>query len=139
MKPSCTCKQSRIRYPFTTSCLQVSQPLLKSWASAHVMVTWEDKHHNHKYSPFLLLSQKFYCRVCHMYRISLWSFWVSCLSCVLSQFLGHLWTSHKVGRVGKRKPGCWASTAQQQPKYWYIANTVLVINPEHSTIEAAMI
>lgn len=47
-------------FPSAGRCLDT---FLESRASACAMVTWEDKCHNHKHSPFLL-SPSFYCSLC---------------------------------------------------------------------------
>lgn len=69
----------------------------------------------------------FYCCV-------LWSHCMSSPGCVPSQPLGHLHPSHGC-RVRNREG---LDTAQQYSVHWFVFHTVLVMNPKHSTVQAAM-
>lgn len=100
---------------------------MESWASACLIVTSEDKYNNHEH-PCILFFPSFY----------LWSV-VNSPGCAAPGFLNGLsLLSSWQNRVGTRKLQCSASTAQQQRKHWCAINTVLVTNPKHSTIQAAM-
>ena len=68
-----------------------------------------------------------------------WTAGVSWPSCVPSQHLDHPRQVHWGKQSGKwRSPWLCASTDQQQPKHWYVINTVLVTNAKYSTTGAAV-
>jgi len=69
---------------------QMFSHYLKSRASSHVAVTWEDKCHNYEHPPFLLFPPAFIDEHGAIwYGISLWLVWVSSSGYVLSRYLAH--------------------------------------------------
>lgn len=58
---------------------------------------------------------------------------------VHSQPLGHLLAYLLGGQSRKkRRPSCYAYTTQQQPKHWWVTNTILVTSSKHSISQAAV-
>jgi len=73
------------------------------------------------------------------HRKSLWSIWISCLSCVPSRTLAHPSLLAEGGQnEKKKKPGHCLSTAQQQSQLHCIINIILITNLKHRTTWAAL-
>jgi len=112
----------------------------ESRASSCVSGTRDDKHHDHKCSPFLRLSMRF--------------FWLSKTSCGMEYPFGHLGSAvpavplptscvppaYLLGgqSVRKRKLSCFTATAQQCLKRWCVTSAALVTNPKLITTWSAV-
>lgn len=114
---------------------EIGIKMSKSWKGGHSLCPFSSVMQQPVSKQSLLgenNSQVLYC--CILWNIP-WSDWVSSPGCVPSQPLGHLQPSHCGWRVRNREG---LDTAQWYSVHWIVFPTVLVMNPKHSTILAAM-
>lgn len=112
---------------------------LRSKASAHAVITWENKCHDHEDPHFLHLFPKLLLLTivpCGMKH----SFGQFRSVVLVSSPPSFLWTPHFTcctGWVGTKhpqregKPRCCASTAHKLTRHWCVTSTVLITNPIH--------
>ena len=111
--------------------------LATSWkvrSQQYITVTWKDKQHNMNIPGYFSFPWEITSECSTMcYGLILWTACISCLSCIISQFLDYLLRHWKSGQRKKHWHG--ASTVQQWPKYWYVINTVIITDSNQSIIE----
>lgn len=112
---------------------QIFSHFQESWDSSHLTVTWKDKYHNSKHSPFLLLSSCFYCWAWHhlVWNIPLVSLGQLSWLCPLSSSY-----ALPASLLRSRNDCLSISTAHQYLRYQCVISTVSV--PNSNIIQAAM-
>lgn len=136
---NCAHKQSKMRHLFTVSHRQADvSHSLGSWVSVYVVVTREDKGRNSEHSLFLLLFLIFDCWHHMAWNIPLirWG-QLSPLSPLSASCPSPVYLLG--GGVRKRESvEPVPALPQQHSKHWCVISLVFVTNPNHSTIQAAV-
>ena len=132
------CKESRIRNHCFPLAGRYSATSLGSRASAHTMVTWENKCYNHECPPFLLLSPKLLLLSTMLFGMQhpFDQFGSTVPAVQLASFLCTprllaVQTEWGEKLPRKKKISILCNTAHKLPRRWCVINPVLVINPIH--------